>query len=1008
MAPRGKPNQSKAHVKRPLARKPKGDNAKVRDLEKRLAESLAREEAKDRALTEALEQQTAASEILRVISSAHSDAQPVFDTIVQSAARLCNATLTGVFRTDGRTIYQPANFGSSPEAMAAGLARYPQPLDMHSQPGIAILTRSVVHVPDTDEPSVSEFVRQGGRLLGIRSWVTVPMLCNAEAVGAIAVGRRVPGRFSDAEVKLLQTFADQAVIAIENVRLFRQLEDRNRDLTATSKILSVISRSPTDVQPVFETIAQSAVQLCSGLSGGVATFYGELIHNVTPYNYSPEALAAVKRMYPMRPTRSQLLGRAILSAAVAQVPDVQTDPEYVPDIAIIAGWRAGIAVPMLRDGQPIGAILVTRAEVGYFSDQQIALLQTFADQAVIAIENVRLFKELEEKNRALTAAHAQVTEALEQQTATAEILSVISTSPTDLQPVLDAVVMSAARICGAQDSEIYYLTAEGLKVAAHYGPIQAPMGRLIPVVPGTVAGRAVLERRAVIVPDLLSEEEDFPVGSALAKEFGYRGGLAMPLLRERTVLGTINLRRMEVEPFTDKQIASLQTFADQAVIAIENVRLFTELQQKNNALTQANAEVTESLARQTATAEILRVISTSPTDVQPVFDTIVRHAVRLSGGIYGAVVRVEGDSIYLAAQDNFTPEQTDLIRHTYPVPLTSDTPVPRSIRTGIVYRAADVEAEPEWQARTDEMRLALRSRGVRSHLVVPIIRQGQGIGAINVTHREVGAFSDAQVALLKTFADQAVIAIENVRLFKELEAANHGLAAASQHKSEFLANMSHELRTPLNAIIGFSEVLLERMFGEVNEKQTEYLLDILASGQHLLSLINDILDLSKVEAGRMELEMATFDLPAAIENALTLVRERASRRGIVLGSTVHERVGAIRADERKVKQVLLNLLSNAIKFTPEGGRIDVRAAMDDGMVEVSVTDTGVGIAPEDQDAVFEEFRQVGTSDKKVEGTGLGLTLCRKFVELHGGRVWVKSQPGHGSTFTFTLPVGRGE
>ena len=298
---------------------------------------------------------------------------------------------------------------------------------------------------------------------------------------------------------------------------------------------------------------------------------------------------------------------------------------------------------------------------------------------------------------------------------------------------------------------------------------------------------------------------------------------------------------------------------------------------------------------------------------------------------------------------------------------------------------------------------------------VPLVREGQAIGTINVAKADTGPFSDREIALLQTFADQAVIAIENVRLFTELQASNREIAdksrqleVASQHKSEFLANMSHELRTPLNAIIGFSEVLTERMFGELNEKQDEYLRDIYASGTHLLSLINDILDLSKVEAGRMELELADFHFPQAIDDALVLVRERALRRGITLEQSIDPRLGDIRGDERKIKQVLLNLLSNAIKFTPEGGRIDVRAALNEALVEVSVTDTGVGIAPEDLEAVFEEFRQVGTAEKKAEGTGLGLALARKFIELHGGRIRVQSQVGVGSTFTFTLPVRHGD
>jgi signal transduction histidine kinase len=313
----------------------------------------------------------------------------------------------------------------------------------------------------------------------------------------------------------------------------------------------------------------------------------------------------------------------------------------------------------------------------------------------------------------------------------------------------------------------------------------------------------------------------------------------------------------------------------------------------------------------------------------------------------------------------------------------------------------DIRHDPEYRASPWQT-------AFRTVLAVPLLREGLPVGAIGLWRREVQPFSEKQITLVETFANQAVIAIENVRLFNELAVANRELAAASQHKSEFLANMSHELRTPLNAIIGFSEVLSERMFGELNEKQDEYLKDINASGTHLLSLINDILDLSKIEAGRMELDLTEFDLPTALDSALTLVRERAGRRGIALHMNVDDRLGQIQADERKVRQVVLNLLSNAIKFTPEGGRIEVGAVPNDGFVEVSVTDTGVGIAPKDHEAVFEEFRQVGTAEKKVEGTGLGLALSRKFVELHGGRIWVTSQVGVGSTFTFRLPMRCGE
>ncbi|HTK90823.1 MAG TPA: ATP-binding protein, partial [Verrucomicrobiae bacterium] len=328
-------------------------------------------------------------------------------------------------------------------------------------------------------------------------------------------------------------------------------------------------------------------------------------------------------------------------------------------------------------------------------------------------------------------------------------------------------------------------------------------------------------------------------------------------------------------------------------------------------------------------------------------------------------------------------------------------------RTALTLEPAQVPDITVPGAYESRLRENLITSGIRAVLAVPMVREGELIGCLVVSRNLPGEFTADIIELLRTFATQSALAIQNARLFREIEIKSRELEAASRHKSEFLANMSHELRTPLNAIIGFSEILSERMFGELNEKQDEYLKDIHASGQHLLSLINDILDLSKIEAGKMELELSSFDLPTTIDNALVLVRERASRRGIALGKTVDERLGLIEADERKLRQVLLNLLSNAIKFTPEGGRIDVRAVPMDGSVSVSVTDTGVGIAPEDQEAVFEEFRQVGSADKRVGGTGLGLALSRKFIELHGGRIWVKSQVGAGSCFTFEVPARRG-
>ena len=407
------------------------------------------------------------------------------------------------------------------------------------------------------------------------------------------------------------------------------------------------------------------------------------------------------------------------------------------------------------------------------------------------------------------------------------------------------------------------------------------------------------------------------------------------------------------------------------------------------------AELKETLQQQTATAEILRAISGSMTKTQPVFDAIVKNCHALFPGSRVALGLAHDERIEVRASVGAAASDT------YEMALERGSGLATCIMEARTIHLPSLAAAAE-----EFPRLKPLASGYGSGLFTPLMREGKPTGAISVLRPAQGAFTEKEINLLKTFADQAVIAIENVRLFNEIQDKSRQLEIASRHKSEFLANMSHELRTPLNAIIGFSEVLIEKMFGEVNEKQFDYLKDIHSSGKHLLSLINDILDLSKIEAGRMDLEVSEFDLPAALDNAMTLVKERAQRHGIVLGLDVDQSLGAFRADERKVKQIMLNLLSNAVKFTPEGGRIDVRAKMNGKAVEISVADTGVGIAPADHEAVFEEFRQVGNDyTKKAEGTGLGLALTRRFVELHGGTIRLESAPGKGSTFTFTIPLG---
>jgi two-component system, NtrC family, sensor kinase len=795
----------------------------------------------------------------------------------------------------------------------------------------------------------------------------------------------------------LQPVGGSARPAPSYAALQRSLTEALDQQTATSEILRVISSSPTDVQPIFEAIAESAARLCEAFD--VSIFRGDGDRLAFVAHQGPIAQRHGDFSLPL--VRGTVGGRSMLESRTVQVADLQNEDREFPDAVENArrfGFRTILSVPLLREGIAIGGIQLRRTEIQLFTDQKIALLQTFADQAVIAIENVRLFKELEARNRDLTVS-------LDRQTATADVLRIIAQSPSQLQPVLDAIAASAVRLCAASDAVIERLEGDRFYNAAHAGAqMKGLVGLPLPLTRGFPGGRAVLDRKPVIIDDIhLVAENEYPDALELLRLNTIRSVAEIPLLSEGKPLGSLAVLRAEVRPFTDAEVALLETFASQAVIAIENVRLFRELEARNR-------DLTEALDQQTATSEILRVISSSPTDLQPVMEALVASAAELCQAQNAQIFRAEDRTMRLVARHG-------------PVRSTLDAGQARLITRGSVSGRTIVDRTmlhiPDLLAEVEgeypDIAPAIRREGIRTTVGVPLLREGVPIGSITAFRTEVRPFTDKQITLLQTFADQAVIAIENVRLFTELETRNREiedksrqLEVASQHKSEFLANMSHELRTPLNAVIGFSEVLTDRMFGELNEKQDEYLKDIHASGQHLLSLINDILDLSKIEAGRMELEWADFHLPQAIDNALVLVRERALRRSITLEQSIDPRLGEIRGDERKVKQVLLNLLSNAIKFTPEGGRIGVRARPADGIVEVTVADTGVGIAPEDQEAIFEEFRQVGAAEKKAEGTGLGLALARKFIELHGGRIGVVSQVGVGSTFTFTLPVRLGE
>jgi GAF domain-containing protein len=1105
---------------------------------------------------EALEQQSATAEVLRIISASRTELQPVLEVVVRSAARYCKADDVTLFELDGQDLREAAHWG----ALQHGGESFRFPCTRGSVAGRVVLERKPVHIADLQ--AEAENFPEGSamaRRFGHRTIASVPLLREGVAVGTLQLRRTEVNPFTDKQIALLEIFASQAVIAIENARLLNELRDSLQQQTATSDVLKVISRSTFNLQAVLDTLVESSARLCQADSAAIHRPKGDFYPSVASYGYT-RVFEEYMREHPVAPTSGTVLGRAIIEHKTIHVHDVESDPDYVlVERQKVGGYHTVLGVPLLREGMPIGVLILTRTTVRPFTDKQIELVETFADQAVIAIENARLLNELQQRT-------ADLGESLEQQTATADVLRVISSSPGDLAPVFHAMLENAVRICEAKFGFLQLSESGGFRIGAMHnvptsmaqaiaergGPILHP-GPLHPL------ARVAATKQLLQVSDYREEvayKRREPAAVRLVEIAGARTVLYVPMLKEDDLVGIIVIYRQEVRPFTEKQIELVTNFAAQAVIAIENTRLLSELR--------------ESLQRQTAMSEVLSVISSSPGELKPVFEAMLENAVRICEAKFGALYRFDGKAFHSTAEVSLPPEFAEFQRQRGPFQPPPGTLLDRVMRTKQVSHTADAATDPDTvssaparlggarsmvtvpmlkdkeligainifrqevrpftdkqialvqnfaaqaviaientrllnelrqslqqqTATADVLKVISRStfdlqvvlntlvesaahlcdadmafisrregegyrfganfgyspeyakfletqtlspgRGTmtgravyerravqiadvtvdpeyampetyklgraRTILSVPLLRENEPIGTINLARRRVEAFTEKQIGLATTFADQAGIAIENVRLFDEIQDKSRQLEEASQHKSQFLANMSHELRTPLNAILGYTELMTDGAYGEPSEKMLGILKRLEANGKHLLGLINDVLDLSKIEAGQLVLELSDYCIQDIAQTVRSTLEPLAADKKLGFKVEVAPQLPPGHGDGRRLTQVLINLVGNAIKFT-DTGEIAIKAEANNGAFYVSVQDTGPGISAADQARLFQEFQQADNAiTKKKGGTGLGLAISKRIIEMHGGRIWVESQPGQGSTFTFTLPV----